>query len=271
MNDLREFFAELIAEGYEPTEALSIVNQSYPGVQLSDVQPIAQSAATSTGNGLLSRFAPSLIALRGKFGAGKSIGGNGLNLSLKGANNLLKDVGQTKLGGMKLGNIGLGLYGAKQGLDLFNEANNLNASYTDLEDLRKSAISSAYANPMVNSYLNSEDQRTLRQLRNGSFGQQNPVGAAAGGAVKNLPDALKSALVGYLVSGGNPFGAILGGGSSLIKGGMKGISDTNTEKANRLQALYSNLRAAEDDYNYMRRPANLRSAGLSSRAYAGLY
>ena len=55
------------------------------------------------------------------------------------------------------------------------------------------------------------------------------------------------------------------------KAGIQGYGSAIQDKDAELQALYEALSNAEQDYNSMRRPANLRGAGLSSRAYNSLY
>lgn len=197
-------------------------------------------------------------------GPGKSLVSNVKIPDLKSG---LQNIGKTQLaeGGPTLGQVGGALYFGKQGLDLINQGSNLGNSYSDLNDLRNKTLTAAYSNPMVNSYLDPEAQRTLRQLKNGTFMSQNPIGSAAGGVASSIPDALKGALFGYLSTGGNALGALAGGATALGKGAMSGMQSGNNEKSSKLEALYQQLQDANQEYRAMRRPANLRSAGLQSR------
>ena len=139
---------------------------------------------------------------------------------------------------------------------------------SNLNDLMSDIESSAYSNPLADSYLTADQRRTLRDIQKDRFDDPS-MSDAWTGVIKGVPKALLSAVGGYL-TGGIPGAAIQGIGT-LVNSGVQGYGNAIQSKDAELQALYETLASAEQDYNSMRRPANLRGSGLSSRAYNSLY
>ncbi len=202
------------------------------------------------------------------------------NFSLQGITDYAKGVNQSyqaatgnplwsKAGGIdKLGSLanmaGLLMQGGQAVSGLYDN----DQQSGNLDDLISDIQASAYANPLADSYLTADQRRTLRDIKKDRFDDPS-ISDALGGAMKGVPKALLSAVGGYL-TGGVPGAAIQGIGS-LVNSGIQGYGSAIQDRDAELQALYEALSNAEQDYNSMRRPANLRGAGLSSRAYNSLY
>ena len=214
---------------------------------------------------------------------GSKLGGfsNSLgNFSLKGVTDYAIGVNQSyqsatgnplwsKAGGIdKIGNLanmaGLLMQGGQALSGFYNNSQQSG----NLDDLMSDIQASAYSNPLVDSYLTADQRRTLRDIQKDRFDDPS-ASDAINGAIKGVPKALLSAVGGYL-TGGIPGAAIQGIGT-LINSGIQGYGSAIQDKDAELQALYEALSSAEQDYNSMRRPANLRGSGLSSRAYNSLY
>lgn len=240
----------------------------------------------SAGTNYLSGGTGAKKGLFGGFGAsnvGNKLGGfsNALgNFSLQGVTDYAKGVNQSyqaatgnplwsKSGGIdKLGGLanlaGILMQGGQAVSGLYDN----DRQADNLDDLMSDIESSAYANPLASSYLNADQRRTLRDIQKDRFDDPS-ISDALGGAMKGIPKALLSAVGGYL-TGGVPGAAIQGIGT-LVNSGIQGYGSAIQDRDAELQALYEALSNAEQDYNSMRRPANLRGAGLSSRAYNSLY
>ena len=200
--------------------------------------------------------------LRNRFGSGKSLFGDKLNLgSLK---NIGRDVRGTRLweGGPSIGGAataGMGLYqgvnAAKNLYDLANTSSDINKSMSDVR-------ASALANPLVYSYLDSGSARTLRQVQNGTFSEGSGLKNGLAGAAKGIPSALLATLIGG-VAGGVP-GAVINGLGSLANSGIKGASEGKAEANERLQSLYQQLLDAENRYRS-------ESSGRMRERYFGNY
>lgn len=258
MNDLQQLYQELIAENFSPEEALAMVSQ-ITGRTISTNDAI--STATTAG---LGTKAKSLFAnLRGKFGEGKTVGPKALDLSkLKTLGNDIRGTNVMGLGTVSgLANTGMGIY---QGINALKNANELSSIDSDLNNLTGDIKSSAYANPMAMSYLNADQKRLFRQLQNDTYNTTSEaLGQGTAGAVKSLPKAILSGLGGGLIGG--PLGALIGAGGTLLNSGLQGAAQGKQNKQAELEALYQTLFDAENDYNAMRRPANVNYAGLQRR------
>lgn len=133
-----------------------------------------------------------------------------------------------------------------QGGSAIKNGIDLNNSSSDLDDLKKSILASAASNDLAASYLNSEDQRTLRKLKRGDTGV-NQWGGAMSGIMSNLPKTLASTAIGGLTGGIG--GAAIGGIGSLVNSGLEGANSATDQRSAALQNLYTNLLNAETSYN----------------------
>lgn len=170
--------------------------------------------------------------------------------------------------GIKLGtlaNVGSGIYQGVNAIKNINDTMDTNNTY---DDLVRAIQKSAYANPMHSSYLTADQRDMLFRLNNGSYDSPD-IGDVITGAVKNIPQALLAG-AGGLATGGT-IGAAINGIGSLVSGGFQGWNDASKDKQAQLQGLYQTLLDAEQDYNNMRRPTNLRSSGLQRRYSNSLY
>lgn len=242
------------------------------------VPPVATATATGVKpgvGGLFSNLTASNVG--GKLGGISNKLGN---FSLQGITNYAKGVNNSyqaatgnplwsKAGGIdKIGGLanmaGLLMHGGQAVSGLYDN----DQQSGNLDDLMSDIEASAYANPLANSYLTADQRRTLRDIQKDRFDDPS-MSDAWNGVIKGVPKALLSAVGGYL-TGGIPGAAIQGLGT-LANAGIQGYGSAIQDKDAELQALYEALSNAEQDYNSMRRPANLRGAGLSSRAYNSLY
>lgn len=200
--------------------------------------------------------------LRGRFGAGRSLFGG--NFDWDAIKTLPRDIRATQLinGGPTIGQVGAAGMGAYQGIKAIKGLTDNAQADTDYNSLIKDIRSSAYANPMASQYLNSEQNKLLRQARTGSLDTAN-WGGALGGMAKGVPNALLSTLVGGLV-GGAP-GAVIGGLGSLGNSAIQGYGDRTRAQTDSLSGLYSALQNAETAY---RDEANSR---LRSRHFNYMY
>lgn len=138
------------------------------------------------------------------------------------------------------------LSGLYQGGSAIKNSIDLSNSSSDLDDLKKSILASAASNDLAASYLNSEDQRTLRKLKRGDTGV-NQWGGAMSGIMSNLPKTLASTAIGGLTGGIH--GAAIGGIGSLVNSGLEGANSATDQRSAALQNLYTNLLNAETSYN----------------------
>lgn len=256
---LKQLYAELIAEGYSHSEAMNMLNSGAIAPQITSNTLGSVGNAAPASLGLLTR-------LRGSFGEGKTIGPNiGSFGNVKG---LLHDVQNTNVMGLgKVKNIGTGAMGIYQGgkaLKGLYDNSNKDASLTSLKNDINTSIAS---NPMYDMYLDTSDERTLRDLKSGNL--TNGMGGALEGGVKGIPQALLSALIGGAV-GGVP-GAIVNGVGSLVNSGIQGYGNNLDQASGKLQGLYSKLRQADEQYRTMKRPNGLGRAGLSTQYFNQLY
>ena len=264
MNNFLELFQEYLAEFGDPQAALDAANSaSGSNYTMEAIQTMMNPATANTSKGAFAF----LSGLRNKFGEGKSLLGNNINLpNLKG---LGKDIRATQLwnGGPTIANsantIG-GIYqGGKALKGIYENINN----ESDLKDLQKDIRLQIASNPMYDMYMDASDEKLLRKSKNGTL--TNNWAEAAEGALKGIPQAGLSALIGGL-TGGVP-GALIGGLGSLVNSGIQGYGQGTQEAQAQLQGLYSKLRQANEEYRMMKRPSGLRNAGLSTKYFNQLY
>jgi hypothetical protein len=225
--------------------------------------PTVAPAAEETSKGLFA----GLFGLRDKFGKGKSLLSG--KFTLPNLGKLASDVRQTKLieGGPTIGGAANTISGIYQGGKALSGLYENSNKDSDLSSLKKDINLSMASNPMYDMNLTAADEKILRQMQNGTL--TNNWAGAAEGAMKGIPQAALSAIMGGLTGG--PLGAVIGGAGSLLNSGISGYGQETDEANAQLQGLYSKLRASEDEYNSMKRPRGLRGAGLSSRYYNQLY
>ena len=258
-NKILQMIAQLRANGASEEQIQQWAAQN--GINLNVPTVIPASANASK------RIFAGLSGLRNKFGKGNTLLSG--DFALPNLGKLAKDVRQTKIieGGPTIGgaaNTISGIYQGGKALTGFYENSNKDS---DLSSLKEDINLSIASNPMYDMNLTAADEKILRQMQNGTL--TNNWAGAAEGAVKGIPQAALSAVMGGLTGG--PLGAIIGGAGSLLNSGISGYGQKTDEANAKLQGLYSKLRASEDEYNSMKRPRGLRSAGLSSRYYNQLY
>ena len=156
--------------------------------------------------------------------------------------------------------------GAYQGLNALGELSEMSDLNEDADSLTSKILTSAAGNPLINSYLTSDDLALLGKLQRGSY----DASADLGDATSNLGNLLSGAGTGALMglAGGVP-GAIIGGMGGLVNGGSENMNAETTNNTARLEALYQNLLNAEQQYKSMRRP-NFSGLGIQQR-YQNMY
>jgi hypothetical protein len=167
-------------------------------------------------------------------------------------------------------NVGTGaniLSGIMQGIDFAQGVSSFNDAQSNSDDLLSDIRTSAMGNPLLSSYLTSDQLNLLNDIRSNRYG--NSVGADDffEGMGSGLGDAAMSALGGLAV-GGLP-GALIGGIGTLINSGVDNLSETTNENTAELQALYQALRDAEMQYKSMKRP-NFTGLGIQQQ-YQNMY
>jgi len=214
------------------------------------------------GTGIPNQTAnPSRLAgLKGWFAnAGKNSGWNLTGNSKIGLGNTNGKAGLT-IAGKNLApmfNIANGAYQGIEGIKNLSDLQNARNSKEDiLNDIRVASIS----NPMVSSYLSTEQQKLLNRVKRGDYNSDN-FNLSGDSFLNGLKGAGTGALMG--LAGGLP-GIIIG----ALGGGANGIISSNTNEQARqnaeLEDLYATLASAQEDYRRMRTP-NYPGLGLQSR------
>lgn len=166
-------------------------------------------------------------------------------------------------------NVGKGLNvasGVMQGLQAAQGIANYSKANAANEDLMSDIVASATGNPLLSSYLTSDQLRLLRQVRDGSYDTSSNAKDFLKGMGSNLGDAAMGALMG--ISGGLP-GVLIGGIGGLINGGIEGLSTGTEDNYAELSALYQALMDAEAQYRSMKRP-NFTGLGIQQQ-YQNMY
>ena len=158
---------------------------------------------------------------------------------------------------------GVGIYQGLDALGGLSEMSDLNA---DADTLTSQILTSAAGNPLISSYLTSDDLTLLGKLQRGTY----DTSADLGDATSNLGNLLSGAGMGALsgLAGGIP-GAIVGGIGGLINSGIDNMNAETSNNTARLEALYQNLLNAEQQYKSMRRP-NFTGLGIQQQ-YQNMY
>jgi hypothetical protein len=168
-----------------------------------------------------------------------------------------KDVG--KWGNM----LSLGMQGvdAAQGIGDYMDTLNSN------EDLMSKIQTSAAGNPLLSSYLTSDQLNLLGDIQLGNYNDEADAGDFFKGALSGLGNAIMPGVTGFL-TGGIP-GAIIGAGGTLINSGIDNLSSASGQNSAELQALYQALKDAELQYKSMKRP-NFTGLGIQQQ-YQNMY
>ena len=170
------------------------------------------------------------------------------------------------IGGKNIGKAvpwGVGIY---QGLDALGGLSKMSDLNADADTLTSQILTSAAGNPLIGSYLTSDDLALLGKLQRGSYDASADLGDATSNLSNLLTGAGSGALMG--LAGGVP-GAIIGGIGGLINSGIDNMNTETTNNTARLEALYQNLLNAEQQYKSMRRP-NFNGLGIQQR-YQNMY
>lgn len=171
--------------------------------------------------------------------------------------------GMPSLGNMA--NIGMGIYQGIQGVKNIADYSSIQKETNDLKRDIREAIAT---NPMYSMYLDPSDKRLLRQFERGGVPGEN-LGGAFEGIAKGLPQTLLTTGIGALMGG--PAGAAIGGIGGLANSALSGYNQGSLDSQAKLQALYSKLQQAGEDYRMMKRPSGLLGAGLQTRYFNQLY
>lgn len=191
-------------------------------------------------------------------GAGLSLAPEGFDWSSKGG---LKAFGK---------NIGTGanvLSGVMQGVDFAQGVDNYMDTLDSNEDLKSKIDIAAMGNPLLSSYLTSDQLDLLGDLQLGNYDGTADAGDFLKGAVGGLGNAIVPTLAGF-ATGGIP-GAVIGGVGTLINSGVDNLSNASGQSTAELQALYQALQDAEMQYKAMKRP-NFTGLGIQQQ-YQNMY
>lgn len=178
----------------------------------------------------------------------------------------------TKGSGLKMfgKNVGKGanvVSGVVQGAQALKGISDYSKARQSNEDMLDDIIVSATSNPLLSSYLTSDQMRLVNAIRKGNYDTSSDVGDFFKGIGSGLGNAALSTLSGF-VTGGVP-GAIIGGVGSLANSGISGLSAGTEEESAELAALYQALMDAEAQYRSMKRP-NFTGLGIQQQ-YQNMY
>ena len=187
--------------------------------------------------------------------------------NIKGKTNWNKKSGLT-LGGKNIGKIANIGSGIMQGANALSGLGDLGNLQEDTDTLENDILRSAMSNPLVYSYLTSDQEALLNSIRNGTYDEDADSGDFFDGLLGGLGDAVLPTILGA-ATGGIP-GAVIGGLGTLINSGIGGMQQGQSETNSQLAGLYSALNQAEQQYRAMRRP-NVTGLGLRQSALDQMY
>lgn len=224
----------ILATRLQNTPPLSVPNNISTGADAMaelDELDAAQAAGAAGGTGKLGAM---FGKLKGNVGWNKA---NGLSIA-----------------GHNIGKVVPWAVGIGEGVQALSGLDEISRNKRDMQDVANDALVSAMSNPMAFYDLSPSEQRTLRQVKNGTFnktsfadGFSNPANILTGG--------LKGVAMG--AAGGIP-GMIVGGIGGALNGGIQNASDSQNRKYSQLQGLYNNLQSGAQDMNSMRRQSAMR-------------
>lgn len=170
------------------------------------------------------------------------------------------------IGGQNIGKWGTIGAGVMQGLDALGGMSEMSKQNADIDDLESQILASAAGNPLISSYLTSEDLSLLGKLQRGNYEGNAGIGDAFSNIGNIISGAGSGALTGAI--GGLP-GILVGGIGGAINAGIDNMNSTGSQNTARLEALYQNLLDAEQQYKAMKRP-NFTGLGIQQR-YQNMY
>lgn len=163
----------------------------------------------------------------------------------------------------KAANIGSGIMYGAQALGNLDALDKQNQS---TEDLIADLIVSSGNNPILNSYLTSDQKSLLRKAKKGDLDPEMSLGDFIPNDAGDLLDIGKGVLMG--LPGGIP-GMIIGGVGSAVNSGLEGAAQEQAQQNAELEALLMALQDAEMQYQSMKRP-NFTGLGIQQR-YQNMY
>lgn len=172
------------------------------------------------------------------------------------------------IGGKNIGKWSNIASGAIQGYNALSGLGDLGGLQEDTDTLENDILRSAMSNPLVYSYLTSDQEALLNSIRNGTYSEDADGGDFFDGLFSGLGDAVLPTVLGA-ATGGIP-GALIGGIGSLVNSGIGGMQQGQQEANAQLAGLYSALNQAEQQYRAMRRP-NTTGLGLRQSALDQMY
>lgn len=180
--------------------------------------------------------------------------------------------GWSKKGGLKAFGKNVGKWGniaggVLQGVDAAQGIGDYMDTVNSNEDLMSKIQVSAMGNPLLSSYLTSDQLNLLSDIQLGNYNTEADTGDFLKGAVSGIGDAIIPTLTGLAV-GGIP-GAVIGGAGTLINSGIDGTTASAGQNTAELQALYQALQDAEMQYKSMKRP-NFTGLGIQQQ-YQNMY
>lgn len=173
--------------------------------------------------------------------------------------------------GLNIGKFNVGKWSnianlAMQGIDAIGGLSEMSDLNADADSLTNSILASASGNPLLSSFLTSDDLALLGKLQRGTYDATADLGDATSNLGNLLSGAASGAMSGAL--GGLP-GIIIGGVGGLVNSGIDNMNASTSNETARLQALYQNLLDAERQYKSMKRP-NFTGLGIQQR-YQDMY
>jgi hypothetical protein len=256
MENTKSFFSNPNASQYSSKFGLGNIfgNQRYTPLNNSRLDINDTSMALVPQNSLAQSSMSNVpIDLAGLFNTSKKFGWN-------------KNTGLTAFG-KNLGKYTPWISGGVSAIQALDNFSDYNKSVDSNEGMIDDILVSAMSNPLVSSYLTSEQMNLLNQLRRGDYTTKSNFGDALQGIGSGLGDAVTAALTGAAF-GGVP-GAIVGGVGSLVNSGIQGLSSGTEEESAELAALYQALMDAEAQYKSMKRP-NFTGLGIQQQ-YQNMY
>lgn len=169
--------------------------------------------------------------------------------------------------GVPIGNIANVAGGVIQGADALMGIGNYVNSQADNDALMSQIRTSAMGNPLLSSYLTSDQLNTLGAIQRDTYRDEAGLDDFFKGAVGGIGKAIPATLLGLATGGG--VGAAIGGLGSLANSGIDALSEASGENTAELQALYQALQDAEMQYKAMKRP-NFTGLGIQQR-YQDMY
>lgn len=166
-------------------------------------------------------------------------------------------------------NIGSGvplMYGITEGIQGATNLSNLGKTQGDINSLKDSILQNAAGNPLINSYLTSDQLNLLRRVKTGRLKNTGGEGILGG-----IGEGLGSTLMNTLMAGaiGGIPGAAVAGIGGLVNSGIKGYEQGVQRQAPELEALYQALADAQAQTRAMRAP-NFAGMGIQQQ-YQNMY